>query len=662
MKHKNIRLALCLSAMVLAVLLGGCREKPTGGDVSPADQPSIPTEDNGPLISLTTTPTTEPPSQFTEPTEPTEETTPPPSLEPVTRLSSIKWRTVPQLLSLGDGTVLASRNYYVEGKGIVHFLDVLNVYEDTVLVQKQIDTPRELVEQTFSDGHFILRDPATNSFFVYDRALQLEEEFTVPDAEGYFSQDRKKYYFVDNNVLYQMDVASGKYERMTLEYDLRLESLIGIHPDWDIVVAKFYVSFYNENCGVCAIDCKTGKFLLLNDTVSHLWFDGETFYAAVTHDKVYGSDICYGSLSGGTLQKASTSVLGSDTVSYEMLPGSGIMMHRTVDENNLSTTVYDLGRGGISSRLSHYGYLTSTLGSVYLPQEQLIFGVYPDDYDFAPVVIDPKVLTYEKSLNLNKEIWPALVDRTVILNYQSEVEGPALPDNLVHQRQQADSLEKKYGISILMEKQTLGLCGSYAAVEADAGSISNALAVLDQALALYPKGFLEQFQNGIGEGGLYFCLTGRIQGSMNPVGKATKNGNRYELALDITSEGLDRTVHHELWHAIEMKVSTDSFDHPQWHAANPQGFLYYGRYDSGYQHLTQWTYSESGDQCYFADAYSRINSREDRARLMEYVMATDASAMLRSTALREKLGMMSKIIRDHFDTAGWKTPYWERYL
>ena len=111
MKNKNIRLALCLSAMVLAVLLGGCREKTTGGDVSPADQPSIPTEDNGPLISLTTTPTTEPPLQFTEPTEPTEETTPPPSLEPVTRLSSIKWRTVPQLLSLGDGTVLASRNY-----------------------------------------------------------------------------------------------------------------------------------------------------------------------------------------------------------------------------------------------------------------------------------------------------------------------------------------------------------------------------------------------------------------------------------------------------------------------------------------------------------------------------------------------------------------------
>ena len=653
MKINKIRCALCL--LLLAGVLGGCRTRPEKTDLNATPRPSL---NSGPLIP-TTAPTNQP---APEATEPTGEEQPPISLEPVTPLTAIKWRTVPQLLSLGNGNVLACRNYYEEGKGIVNFLDIVNVVEDKVMVQGQSALPLELVEQQFSDGHFILKDSKTNTFYVYDQTLHVTDQFSAPNTDGYFSYDRTSYYFVDNNVLYRMDPLTGNYARMALEYDLRLESLIGVHPDRDIVVAEFYLSFYNENTGVCAIDCKTGKYLLLNDTVSHLWFDGDTFYAAVTNDAVYGSDIYYGSLSDGMMQKASTSSLGSDAVSYSMLPGSGILMHRTVDETNLSTTVYDLSRGGISSKLEQHGYLTSTLGAVYLRQEQLIFGVYPDGYDFSPVVIDPKALTYEKSLNLNKASWPALVDRTVILNYKHEVEGPALPENLQSLRQQADGLEEKYGISILIENQTLGLCGGYASVEADSGAIGNALTVLDQALSLYPKGFLRQFQNGIDEGGLYFCLVGRLEGSMEPVGKVTKNRGRYEIAFDITATGLDRTIHHELWHAIEMNLSTDSFDHPQWQAANPQEFLYYGRYDSGYQQLTQWTYASSGNQCYFVDAYSRINAREDRARLMEYVMVTDASDLLQSSALRNKLNMMSKAIRDHFDTTGWQTPYWERYL
>ena len=138
--------------------------------------------------------------------------------------------------------------------------------------------------------------------------------------------------------------------------------------------------------------------------------------------------------------------------------------------------------------------------------------------------------------------------------------------------------------------------------------------------------------------------------------------DRYALAIDITSDALERTVHHELWHAIEMRLSTDSFDHPQWAAINPQGFTYYGHYDSGYGTLTADTFAEKGSDCCFVDAYSKINGTEDRARLMENVMSTDATQLLQSQALRQKLQIMSKAIRDHFNTNGWDTPYWERQL
>lgn len=652
-KHKG-KYTLCLLA--LALLLGGCEPKPAEMTDPAVTQPSF---HSGPLIQIN--PTTAP-VVTTEPTDPTEETQPPLSMEPVTRLSCIKWRTVPQLLSLGDGAILACRNYFEQGKGIINLLDVVDVCEDKVLAQARNDSPRELVEQQFADGCFILRDPEANKFFVYDRTLKIRDEYSVRNINGYFSYDRKDYYFTENGVLYRMDLASGNYARMVLQYDLRLESLVSMHPDREILVAKCYLSFYNDITGICAIDCKTGDFLLLNEKATHLWFDGDTFYAAVPHNKVYGCDIVYGSLSGGSLKKVTAEALGSDAVSYAMLPGSGILLHRTVDETKLSTTVYDLSREGISSPLSQYGYLTSTLGSVYLRQEQLIFGVYPDDYDFSPVVIDPKALKYEKKTSLNKEIWSALVDRSLALQYQEEVTGPQLPANLLALRLKANALEKKHGVSILFGQQTLSLCGSYAAVTEDPTYLDQALSVLEQALSEYPEGFLSQFRNGIGEGGLYFCLTGRIKGALDPVGKATKNRNRYELAVDISSGELSKTIHHEIWHAIEMAVSTDSFDHPRWQTANPPGFLYYGRYDSGYQQLTQWTYAQSGENCHFVDAYSCINAREDRARLLEYVMTEDASSLLRSDALREKLEIMSKVIRENFNTDGWQTPRWERYL
>ena len=645
------KICLCLSVLLLVSALTGCNKN----DIS---EPIDPNMHNLPHYS-TPTPTTEPSEEFPMPPKPE---TPAPTLDPVTRLSAIKWQTLPQFLTLGEGRVLACHNDYTEDKGVVNYLEILDVYNDAVLAQKQVNSPRELLEQAFPDGHFVLRDPQNHSLYLYDADLQLVNKISTPNSYGFFSQDRSNYYFLDNNVLYRMDVSTGNYGRMSLEYDLRLESLTGIHPYWDIVVARFYRSFYDESYGICAINCSNGKFMILNENADHLWFDGKTFYAATTNDHSYGVDIGYGNLFEGMEHKVTAPTLGGDSVSYTMLSGSGILMLRTTADDNLSTTVYDLDAGGISSRLSQYDYNTSTLGSVYLRQEQLIFGVYPLEEEFAPVVIDPKVLRYEKSLNVNKEIWPALVDRAVILNYQEEAAGPKLPENLSQLRQQADALEEKYHVRILLESQAQALCRDGAQVQNDETLISNALTALDQALALYPQNFLEQFQNKIGEGGIYFCLTGAIQGSMNPVGKTQKTRNRFEIMLDIGADGLDQTIHHELWHAIEMKISTTSFDSDAWDALNPATAKYYGHYDSGIEKYTKWTYASSGRYCYYVDSYSRINAREDRARIMEYVMATDASDLMRSSALQKKLQIMSDTLRKHFNTTGWDTPHWEQYL
>lgn len=646
------KLCLCLSALLLVSTLAGCQKK----DIS---QPMYPDLYNTQPQFTYPAPATDPVNDFVVPDEPEE---PPVTLDPVTTLSTVRWTALPRFQSLGEGRVLACRNDYIEGQGTVHFLEVLDVYNDAVLTKKQIDSPRELLEQYFLDGHFALRDPEDHSLYIYDGNLQLVQKVSTPNSYGFFSQDRTNYYFLQDEVLYKMNVESGNYEPMSLNYDLRLESLTGVHPYWDIVVARFYRSFYDESYGICAINCDTGELMILNEDADHLWFDGQTFYAATTNDYSYGVDIGFGNLFEGMSQKVSAPNLGGDTVSYTMLSGSGFLLHRSTLETEPATTIYDLGATGISCKLAQYGYNKSTMGAVYLRQEQLIFGVYLEENEFTPVVIDPKALNYEKSLNLNKELWPALVDRTAIIRYQTEAEGAELPENLAHLRQQADELEQKYDVKILLESQAQALCADYAQVQGDEALISNALITLDQALELYPQNFFSQFRNGIGEGGIYFCLTGSIAGELDPVGKALKTRNRFELLLDIGAEGLDKTIHHELWHAIEMKISTAAFDTEAWNELNPSDNPYYGHYDEGIQKYTKWIYSRTGSKCYFVDSYARINSREDRARIMEYVMATDASDLMRSSVLKQKLQIMSDTIREHFNTDGWNAVHWEQYL
>lgn len=637
-----------LAAILSLVLLCSCGQEPSVTD--PTTSGTVTEETNA--ATDETAPTTE----QTEPTEP------PPSLAPVTLLTSIQWKTYPQFLSLGDGNLLACRNYFEEGNGIVNFLDIFNVYDDQVLVQGKNETPRELVQQQFEDGCFVISDPENQTFYVYDQQLQVVNSFEAPNTEGYFSYDRSSYYFVENRLLYCMDVDSGNYARVGLQEDLRLERLVSIHPDRDILCAKVYLSVYQEYCGIAVIDCATGELLFLRDDVEHLWFDDDRFYAAKTNAQIYGNDIYFGSLEGGSVECITTETLGSDTVSYSVLEDSGYLVLHTVDEENLSTTVYDLSNGGVSCQMAQYDYVTSTLASFYMEQEQLIFGLRPDGYYFSPVVIDPKVLTFDTQTRTQEAQWGALVDEELLQAYQQEKAGPELPSQLQSQRERADALQEKYGVRILMGEQILGPWGTQAQVEEESQRIDAALTCLDATLALYPQGFLAQFRNGAKEGGLYICLTGRIDGDLSPIGRTRRSGDRYDIAIDITVDGLERTVHHELWHSIEMKLSTDSFDHPQWTACNPAGFQYYGSYDSGYGNLTQYTFEKSGSACYFVDAYSKINGTEDRARLMEYVMATDAAGLLQSQALRQKLQIMSKAIRDHFNTDGWQTPYWERYF
>lgn len=651
------RLRKLAAVLLAALILAGCVQN----NPQPSTEPSgttAPSETTPPTVP-TVTEGTEPP--ITEPPV----VTSPPSLKPVTRLTCIKWKTYPDLLSLGGGIVFASRNYYSdEHKGIINSMELIDVYNDSLIASIVNNSAREPVMQSFPDGAILTADTKTGTMYVYDSSLTLKDSFSVPKTDGFFSYDRKNYYFVDSDVLYRMDVSTGNRGRMVLEKDLRLESILSVHPTEDLLLARVHLSPYTIDYALALINAKNGKLRLLTDDLTHLWLTGDTFYGVEMNDQIYGYDVYYGTLSGGEVKRITTDVLGGDTVGYSVLPGSHLLLRRKApDVGEWNTTIFDLANGGSAVDMANYDFVDALFAPIYLSEEQLIMGLSKDGYFYDPVVIDPKVLTFEESLTPETVEWGNLVDHNAADRYWH---GPELPAGLQNLRSLADDIGKTYGVTILLGPQVADTC-TYAGYKVetaeDAAQIAAALNVLNDALAKYPDKFLKQFRNHAGEGGLYFCLTGKIEGNPELTGFAKLNRGRYNLALDITGADLDKTIHHEIWHAIEMRISTDCFNTQKWNSCNPTGFSYYGKYDKGYLDLTRWTYTGgSGKNSYFVDPYARINSREDRARIMEYVMTADAAELMKSSALRQKLKIMSDAIRRHFNTAGWTDVYWEQCL
>ena len=654
------RLKKLSAALLAALTLCGC----VSNHPQPSTTPSGTTEP-----SATTTPTTPTAPTVTEGTEPpiTEPpvVTPPPTLEPVTRLTCTTWKTYPDLISLGGGIVFASRNYYsAEHKGIINSMETIDVYADKVLASLVSSSAREPVMQRFPDGAIVTADTKSGTMYVYDSSLTLQDSFNVPNTDGFFSYDRANYYFVDSDVLYRMDVASGNRGRMALEKDLRLESLLSVHPTEDLLLARVQLSPYTIDYGLALINAKTGKLRMLTDDLTHLWFTGDTFYGVEMNDNTYGYDVYFGMLSGGDVQRITTDTLGGDTVGYNILPGSHLLLRRKApDVGDWNTTIFDLANGGTAADMTNYDFIDALFAPIYLAEEQLIMGLSKDGFFYDPVLIDPKALTFEEGLTPETVEWDDLVDYAVADRYWSQ---PELPDGLSDVRALADSIEKTYGVTIRIGSQVSDTCASAGyrvELNEDAEQIAAALTILNDELAKYPKKFLKQFRNGANEGGLCFNLTGAIEAELETTGFARLYRWRYDLAMDITAPELAKTIHHEIWHAIEMRISTDSFNTKAWSNCNPSGFSYYGKYDKGYLDLTRWTYTGgNGTGSYFVDPYARINGREDRARIMEMVMAGDGAELMKSSALRKKLQIMSDTIRRHFDTNGWADVYWEQYL
>lgn len=588
--------------------------------------------------------------------------------QPVKTLSCVQSAAMPTLLPLGDGRVLAG---WVDYDRAITSLAVVDVATDRTVTSRELEGCWELQEQQFSDGRAVLFNWEASTWQFVGADLADIGTFSSDQTGGFFSLDGSRYYFVQDDVLCRADVATGQTERVALESDMRFLDVSGILPDSDTLFLHCLLSPYSTESGTAVLDPETGAYTMLQkdwyatyygaDSPELLWFNNET----MGYDVLYASE--------GRYYRADAALLHADEADILPVSGSAYLLGVAQD-----TTLYRL-ESGISACLLQEEQLGGALrNAVWLPEQVLVGCVYGGG-TFRLTAIDPAQLTFTQVSDGIAVDDPMAVDTALTEVYWNSLNGQPLPATLQEARDYADQLEERYGVTILLSAQGQEACEAvWDAVvtttdqwplEDEPYAIARTLEALDRALALYPEGFFRQMRNTMGEGGVRFIPVGHIENDVNAVGLTYETYGWQNIYIDVTLDTFESVICHEIWHATEGVISYRdwvSFDPGNWSVCNPEGFFYNEDVEDADPNPSRWTFNYEMDaqNVYFVDAYARTNAKEDRARIMEYVMANEdlAGALMQSPYITQKLEIMCQAIRNSFDTSAWGDLRWERLL
>lgn len=588
--------------------------------------------------------------------------------QPVKTLSCVQSAAMPTLLPLGDGRVLAG---WVDYDRAITSLAVVDIATDRTVTSRELEGCWELQEQQFSDGRAVLFNWEASTWQFVGADLADIGTFSSDQTGGFFSLDGSRYYFVQDDVLCRADVAGGQTERVALESDMRFLDVSGILPDSETLFLHCLLSPYSTESGTAILNVETGAYTMLQkdwyepycgaEGPEFLQFDNETM----------GYDVLYPF--NGQYYRADAALLHADEADILPVSGSAYLLGAAQD-----TTLYRL-ESGISACLLQEEQLGGTLrNAVWLPEQVLVGCVYGGG-TFRLTAIDPAQLTFTQVSDGIAVDDPMAVDTALTEVYWNSLNGQPLPATLQEARDYADQLEERYGVTILLSAQGQEACEAvWDAVvtttdqwplEDEPYAIARTLEALDRALALYPEGFFRQMRNTMGEGGVRFIPVGHIENDVNAVGLTYETYGWQNIYIDVTLDTFESVICHEIWHATEGVISYRdwvSFDPGNWSVCNPEGFFYNEDVEDADPNPSRWTFNYEMDaqNVYFVDAYARTNAKEDRARIMEYVMANEdlAGALMQSPYITQKLEIMCQAIRNSFDTSAWGDLRWERLL
>jgi len=135
-------------------------------------------------------------------------------------------------------------------------------------------------------------------------------------------------------------------------------------------------------------------------------------------------------------------------------------------------------------------------------------------------------------------------------------------------------------------------------------------------------------------------------------------GSRRIMELSICDNMLE-IFYHELFHAMELYITSESNRLSKWQSLNPEGFSYADStipYESGELKKSEYLYA-------VADDYGLVGPREDRAQIFMYAMLEGQEERFVSDVMQAKLSTLCEAIRHAWGWTKVQTAFpWEQYL
>ena len=576
----------------------------------------------------------------------------------------------------GYGAVLCWADYEKDET----YLSRLDVRQDKVTAERTLSGAWSLVEETFTDGQVVLQQwgEQNMTYRFLNEKLEDVREFVPEDGGGQLAHDGGTYYFLRDMMLYRQDTVTGEAQPVTLDQNLRFTYVDGIHPTKNQLLLWCRLSPWSEKSGTVLADMDSGKCLMVQETSDLSWFM-ETGLCQTSFDETgAGFNMRY-ALEDGSYRQAPAELFGAEAVDVQPVKGSRYAASTGEEKTVLFRLGQTVDRCGTEDVLAQAGVTGQMLGVYWMPEAQVLLGAVYDQSrgTFRMVVLDPAQLPFTQCGETVEAASPVAVDESIADVYWGELAGQPLPDDMASLREYADRLEEKYSVDIRLSSQCAEPCEASgeeivttdaAGLTDEAAAIYPALEALDRTLALYPDGFFAQFRNEQGEGGIQFLPVAEFHMDFSVIGLAFQSPGWYQVAYQVNAGSLEELLCHEIWHATENKLLDGDWaaiDTEKWNACNPAGFAYTFDYDQAMNGADdRWLYFGSAEDVHFIDAYSTMDPKEDRARIMEYVVGSDdyGDLLMQYPAMRQKLTILAEAVRAGFDTTGWDTPRWEQPL
>ena len=364
--------------------------------------------------------------------------------EAVRQLQCVRPEALSALRSAGDGRVLLVWADYEQGRTTVQLLDA---ERDALAREVTLEGVWDLKEQSFADGGFALCDRESNTWKLLDRALAEKGTLTAENVDGWFSYDGAAYYFLRDGVLLRQAVAGGAAEPVALSPELRFLELTAYDAESGRMAALFLLSPYGSQCGTAIFDPATGEFTLLRKERYQVSFSGEELCLLRFDEEKMGYSALFGG--GDTFRFADAALFSETGGDLYAIPGSPYLMGVETGRSVL----YRAGENIESCSLTDSGIGGEMYSCCWLKETGLLVGAVHQEGAFRLYAVDPAQLAFRTAAESAPADMTVMVDTSAAQFYWDTAAGLPVAENLQEARQQADELERQYGVRILLSSQ-----------------------------------------------------------------------------------------------------------------------------------------------------------------------------------------------------------------